>query len=79
MNKIQIGAELTRGLGCGGNPALGQQAAIESEEALRKMLQVRKHAPFSRIYCERPGMIFEASRHVLSWVVYGPGLQIPCV
>ncbi|GAX76755.1 hypothetical protein CEUSTIGMA_g4202.t1 [Chlamydomonas eustigma] len=39
LNKVQIGTELTRGLGCGGNPALGHQAAMESEEALRKMLQ----------------------------------------
>ena len=39
LNKVQIGTELTRGLGCGGNPLLGQQAALESEEALRKMLQ----------------------------------------
>jgi cell division protein FtsZ len=39
LNKLQIGTELTRGLGCGGNPQLGDKAALESEEALRKMLQ----------------------------------------
>mmetsp|Transcript_19139 Transcript_19139/g.32903 ORF Transcript_19139/g.32903 Transcript_19139/m.32903 type:complete len:447 (+) Transcript_19139:3-1343(+) len=38
-NKVQIGSELTRGLGCGGNPSLGQQAAQESQEALTKMVQ----------------------------------------
>ena len=40
FNKVQIGTDLTRGLGCGGNPGLGEQAAWESEDALRKMLQV---------------------------------------
>lgn len=39
LNKVQIGTELTRGLGCGGNPNLGQQAALESQEALKKMVQ----------------------------------------
>ncbi|GFR46716.1 hypothetical protein Agub_g8339 [Astrephomene gubernaculifera] len=39
LNKVQIGNELTRGLGCGGNPELGRQAALESEEALRRMVQ----------------------------------------
>ena len=33
-NRVQIGSELTRGLGTGGNPALGQNAAQESAEAL---------------------------------------------
>ncbi|MEW5316217.1 MAG: hypothetical protein WDW38_007599 [Sanguina aurantia] len=39
LNKVQIGTELTRGLGCGGNPELGRRAAEESEDALRKMVQ----------------------------------------
>ncbi|KAA6424896.1 MAG: plastid division [Trebouxia sp. A1-2] len=34
MNKVQLGSELTRGLGTGGNPELGEQAAQESLEAL---------------------------------------------
>ncbi|KAK9823837.1 hypothetical protein WJX72_005852 [[Myrmecia] bisecta] len=34
MNKVQMGAELTRGLGTGGNPELGEQAAQESHESL---------------------------------------------
>eukprot|EP00967_Tisochrysis_lutea_P151762 scaffold295784_cov23-Tisochrysis_lutea.AAC.1 len=38
-NKVQIGSELTRGLGCGGAPELGAQAAIESHDELRQMLQ----------------------------------------
>ena len=37
-NKLQIGNQVTRGLGCGGNPELGRQAAMESEEALRRVL-----------------------------------------
>eukprot|EP00798_Chlamydomonas_sp_ICE-L_P028783 gene28783-31970_t len=38
-NKLQIGSELTRGLGAGGNPALGHQAALESQVALREMVK----------------------------------------
>ena len=36
---IQIGANLTRGLGAGSNPDVGKAAAEESIEELRKMLQ----------------------------------------
>ena len=36
---IQIGKELTKGLGAGSNPDVGKAAAEESEEELRKMLQ----------------------------------------
>lgn len=34
MNKVQMGADLTRGLGTGGKPELGESAAQESAEAL---------------------------------------------
>lgn len=34
-NKIQLGSKLTRGLGAGANPAVGQQAAMESIELLK--------------------------------------------
>jgi len=37
-NKIQIGAKLTRGLGAGGNPGVGADAANESRDALQAML-----------------------------------------
>jgi cell division protein FtsZ len=36
--KMQIGAELTRGLGAGGNPEIGRRAAQEDEESLRGTL-----------------------------------------
>lgn len=36
---IQIGAELTKGLGAGSNPEIGKAAAEESKEELKKMLQ----------------------------------------
>ena len=36
--KIQLGATLTEGLGAGANPEIGEQAAIESEEEIKKML-----------------------------------------
>ncbi len=35
-NKIQIGAQLTGGLGSGGDPAIGRQAAEESIESIRE-------------------------------------------
>jgi cell division protein FtsZ len=37
-NKIQLGVNLTEGLGAGANPAVGEQAAVESIEDLRRML-----------------------------------------
>lgn len=36
--KIQIGRELTRGLGAGSNPAIGRQAAIDDREAIMECL-----------------------------------------
>ena len=36
--KVQIGENLTRGLGVGGNPDLGQQAAEESREKIAQLL-----------------------------------------
>lgn len=37
--KIQIGENLTRGLGSGGNPEVGQKAAEESREKIKEMLE----------------------------------------
>ncbi|MFC6323439.1 cell division protein FtsZ [Companilactobacillus baiquanensis] len=37
--KIQLGPKLTRGLGAGSNPEIGQKAAQESEEALKEALE----------------------------------------
>ena len=37
--KIQIGEKLTRGLGAGANPQVGEQAALESKEEIIKALQ----------------------------------------
>src|SRR5437868_1117767 len=36
--KIQIGEKLTKGLGSGGNPEIGEQAAEESVEKVKDML-----------------------------------------
>jgi cell division protein FtsZ len=36
--KLQIGANLTEGLGCGANPEVGKNAALESKEQIREML-----------------------------------------
>ena len=37
--KLQIGKELTKGLGAGADPEVGRQAAEESEEDIRELLQ----------------------------------------
>ncbi|MCB4756207.1 MAG: cell division protein FtsZ [Elusimicrobia bacterium] len=36
--RIQLGEKITKGLGVGGNPSLGRQAAEESEERLREVV-----------------------------------------
>ncbi len=36
--KIQLGKELTQGLGAGGNPEVGREAALEAEEEIREAL-----------------------------------------
>ncbi len=36
--KLQIGLNLTEGLGCGANPEVGKNAALESKEQIREML-----------------------------------------
>lgn len=41
-NKLQIGVSLTEGLGCGANPEVGKNAALESKEQIREMLQDTK-------------------------------------
>jgi cell division protein FtsZ len=38
-NRLQIGSKLTRGLGAGGNPNIGQKAAEESREEIMHALQ----------------------------------------
>ncbi|KRM24679.1 MULTISPECIES: cell division protein FtsZ [Limosilactobacillus] len=37
--KIQLGPKLTKGLGAGSNPEVGEKAAQESEEAIKKVLE----------------------------------------
>ncbi|MEM1136376.1 MAG: cell division protein FtsZ [Bacteroidota bacterium] len=38
-HKIQIGTDLTEGLGAGANPEVGEKAALESKEEIRKILE----------------------------------------
>lgn len=38
-NRLQMGQKITRGLGAGGNPAIGQKAAEESREDIAKALE----------------------------------------
>ncbi len=37
-NKIVLGRELTKGLGAGGNPEIGQKSALESQEDIKKAI-----------------------------------------
>ncbi|RJP61542.1 MAG: cell division protein FtsZ [Candidatus Auribacter fodinae] len=37
--KIQIGKNITRGMGTGGNPELGNQAALDDQELIREMIE----------------------------------------
>jgi len=39
VNKLQLGANLTRGLGAGGNPEVGREAAEESRPEIRRLLE----------------------------------------
>jgi cell division protein FtsZ len=45
-NKIQLGVALTEGLGAGANPDVGEQAAIESLEDIRRMLDTNTKMVF---------------------------------
>ena len=45
-NKIQLGISLTEGLGAGANPDVGEQAAKESFDELRKMLETNTKMVF---------------------------------
>ncbi len=40
--KIQLGVNLTKGLGAGGDPELGHQAMLESEEQVRELIKGRR-------------------------------------
>ncbi len=40
--KIQLGANLTKGLGCGGDPELGHQAVLEAEAQVRAAIKGRR-------------------------------------
>ena len=45
-NKIQLGVSLTSGLGAGANPLVGEEAAIESLEAIRSILTTQTKMVF---------------------------------
>ncbi|MDR0229340.1 MAG: cell division protein FtsZ [Flavobacteriaceae bacterium] len=45
-NKIQLGMNLTEGLGAGANPEVGQQSALESIEEIEKMLDTNTKMVF---------------------------------
>jgi cell division protein FtsZ len=45
-NKIQLGVNLTEGLGAGANPDVGEQSALESLEEIRRMLDTNTKMVF---------------------------------
>ncbi|MBX2888625.1 MAG: cell division protein FtsZ [Ferruginibacter sp.] len=45
-NKIQLGPDLTQGLGAGANPAIGKQATEESIEEIQRLLEVNTKMAF---------------------------------
>ena len=45
-NKIQLGVTLTEGLGAGANPEVGQQAALETIEEIKNLLQTNTKMVF---------------------------------
>jgi cell division protein FtsZ len=45
-NKIQLGVSLTEGLGAGANPQVGEQAALESFEEIKRMLDTNTKMVF---------------------------------
>lgn len=45
-NKIQLGVNLTEGLGAGANPEIGEQAALESLEEIKRMLDTNTKMVF---------------------------------
>lgn len=45
-NKIQLGVSLTEGLGAGANPEIGEQAAVESFEEIKRMLDTNTKMVF---------------------------------
>ncbi|MUU78862.1 cell division protein FtsZ [Winogradskyella endarachnes] len=45
-NKIQLGVNLTEGLGAGANPDIGEEAAVESLEDIRRMLDTNTKMVF---------------------------------
>ena len=45
-NKIQLGIDLTEGLGAGANPAIGEEAANESFDDIKKMLETNTKMVF---------------------------------
>ena len=58
--QLQIGAQLTRGLGAGGNPEIGQRAAEESRDALEQVVRAQRAdqtPPFADSCRQQPKII----------------------
>ena len=69
-NKIQIGAELTHGLGAGANPQIGKEAALESKTELEEAL---KGADMVFITCGMGGGTGTGAAPVIAEIAQGLG------
>lgn len=72
-NKLQIGIELTRGLGTGGKPTLGEQAAQESVEDLSKVVAGADMLFITAGEGQRVSMLRAAAAD--AWLHVGPPLM----
>ena len=55
VSKITLGEKLTKGHGAGSNPEVGEKAALESEEEIRKALEGAELLMWACQCCTRAG------------------------
>ena len=59
--KVQLGRALTQGLGAGGDPELGLEAAVSSSQEIREMLAGRSTSLSVKVRTRALGFAFEAA------------------
>ena len=70
-NKIQIGADATRGLGAGANPEVGRNAAESNEDEIRAMLEGYNMAFITAVFEAQEK--FEHFEQFRNWTKVGAG------
>ena len=63
--KVQLGGELTKGLGAGANPEIGRRATIESEDEIRELLSGADMVFVTSGMGEARGLVVHRWSHVL--------------